>query len=299
MKIFVTGATGYIGSAVVKELVAAGHEALGLARSDKAAAALAAAGVAAHRGSLEDLESLKSGVAMSDGVIHTAFLHDFSNFAAACETDRRAIEAIGATLENSNRPFVIASGLAGLNPGGVATEEIAAAPPTFSTPRSATETALIEMASRGVRSAAVRIAPTAHGPGDHGFISQIIKIAQTKGISAYIGDGNNRWPAVHVLDAAKLFRFALEKAPAGTRVHAVAEEGIPFREIAAVISRRLQAPLVSISAEEAAGHFGWLGNIIGLDTPASSVITQKSLNWRPSQPSLLSDMNSDAYFVSA
>jgi nucleoside-diphosphate-sugar epimerase len=291
MKVFVTGASGYIGSAVVKELLKAGHEVLGLARSDKSAAALKAAGVTVLRGSLEDLESLKNGASKSDGVIHTAFVHDFSNFVACCQIDRRAIETIGSVLENTNHPFVIASGLAGLNPGGIISEDIVNPTYTMPSPRIETERILLEMASRGIRTVSVRLPPTVHGPKDHGFIDQIIKVAKAKSVSAYVGDGNNHWPAVHYLDAAKVFHLALEKAPSGgTVVHAVGEEKVPFKEIARVVSERLKIPLVSIPKEDAINHFGFLGNIVTLDTVASTEITRKLLGWKPTQPELLSDI---------
>ena len=231
MRIFVTGATGFIGSAVVRELIDAGHRVVGLARSDKSAAALTAAGADVHRGALGDLDSLRSGAAAADGVIHLAFIHDFSDFAAAAETDRLAIEAIGAALEGSGKPFVVTTGTLTLAPGRLSTEEDAAMP--IAHRRS--EDAALGMVKRGVRSSVVRLSPSVHGPGDYGFIPNLIDIARTKGVSAYIGDGSNRWPAVHRLDAARLFRMAVEGAPAGSRLHAVGDEGVPHRDITDVI----------------------------------------------------------------
>ena len=296
MRVFLTGATGFIGSAIVQELISAGHQVLGLARSDAGAKSLAAAGAEVHRGDLEDLDSLRSGVAAADGVIHTGFIHDFSRFKEVSEIDRRAIEALGGALAGSDRPIVIASGTALVSPGRLATEESVSTITSADIPRIATEEATTLMATRGVRAALMRLSPSVHGDGDHGFVPTLINIAREKGVSAYIGDGRNRWNAVHRLDAARLFRLALEKATAGAKYHAVAEEGIAFREIAEVIGRRLNIPVVSKSPEEAANHFGWIGAFAGLDCPASSKLTQERLDWRPAQPTLLTDLERGSYF---
>ena len=293
MRVFVTGATGFIGTAIVQELIGAGHQVLGLARSGAAAASLAAAGADVHRGSLDDLEGLRRGVAAVDGVIHTAFVHDFSNYAAAAETDRRAIEMLGAALAGSGRPFVVTAGTLGLTPGRLATEEDA---PDPSFPRKSEEAA-IAMVSRGMRVSVVRLPPSVHGDGDHGFVPSLIAIAREKRVSAYVGDGLNRWPAVHRLDAAHLYRLALEKAAAGARLHGVADEGVPIRDIAGMIARRLNVPVVAKSPEEAANHFGWLAYFLSVDNPTSSKLTQERLGWRPTQPSLIPDVDRPSYFA--
>lgn len=291
MRIFVTGATGFVGSAIVPELIGAGHQVLGLARSDEAAASLLAAGADVQRGSLDNLDSLRSGARAADAVIHAGFHHDFSNYAAAAAMDKLAIETIGAVLAGTSRLFVVTSGTALTAPGRVATEEDAANS-TF--PRKSEEAAAA-VAAAGARVSVLRLPPSVHGDGDHGFIPLLINLAREKGVSAYLGEGLNRWPAVHRLDAARLYRLVLESG-AAPRYHAVADEGVPFREIAEVIGRRLNIPVVSQSHEEAAGHFGWFAHFAGLDCPASSAWTQQQLGWRPEQPSLIPDIDQPGYF---
>jgi nucleoside-diphosphate-sugar epimerase len=292
MRIFVTGATGFIGSAVVSELINAGHKVLGLARSDKGAASLAAAGADVLRGSLEDLDSLRNGAANSDGVIHTAFIHDFSNYAACAEADRLAIETLGMALAGSGRPLVVTSGTLLLRrESSLATEEDEAYP---NFPRKS-EAAGLALASHGVRVSTVRLPPSVHGDRDHGFVPRLFAIAREKGVSAYVGDGLNHWPAVHRLDAARLYRLAVEKGSAGSRYHGVADQGVPFRDIAQVIGRHLNLPVVSKSPEEA-DHFGWMSHFVSIDCPASSAQTQEQLGWRPAHASLLADIGLLSYF---
>jgi nucleoside-diphosphate-sugar epimerase len=288
LRVFVTGASGFIGSAVVAELIGAGHHVVGLARSATSAAALTATGAEVQYGALDDLDSLRIGASAVDGVIHLAFNHDFSDYAGAAETDRRAIEAFGAALAGSDRPLVVAAGLASLPTGQVLTEEDDIPP---GVPRLSEATAL-PLAERGVRASVVRLPPTVHGEGDRGFVARLIDIARDKEVSAYPGDGANRWPAAHRLDAAVVFRLALESAPAGARVHAVDEEGVPTREIADIIGRQLKLRVRAVPANQAVDHFGWLGAFFALDLPASSALTRRQLDWKPTGPTLLDDLES-------
>lgn len=294
MRVFVTGATGYIGSAVVRELIDVGHEVVGLARTDAAAAALEAAGAEPQRGALGDLDALGSAAAAADGVVHTAFIHDFTDFAASAQTDLEAVQALGTALEGTDRPLVIASGFAGITtPGRTATETDA--PDPAGGPRGRTEDALLAMADRGVRAVAVRLAPTVHGPHDHGFVRALVTAAREHGAASQVGDGTNRWPAVHRLDAAHLFRLALEGAPAGSRVHAAAEEGVPFADIAAAIGRQLGVPVRSVAPEAATEAMGFIGAVAGLDVPASSAATRRLLGWEPIHPGVVADIEAGHY----
>lgn len=295
MRIFLTGATGFIGSAIVPELLKAGHQVLGLTRSDAGAQALLAAGAEVHRGELRDLNSLCSGAAQSDGVIHTAFDHDFANFVENCEKDRQAIETLGSALVGSSRPLVITSvtGMGSHEPGQPATEDTFN--PDGPNPRKTSELAGLAVANRGVNVSVVRL-PQVHDQSKQGLITFFIQLSREKGVSAYVGDGFNRWSAGHVSDVARVFKLALEKREPGSRYHAVAEEGIPVRDIAEVVGRGLQVPVVSLSPEEAPAHFGWLSAFAGLDLSASSALTQQRLGWHPTGPGLIADLEQMQYF---
>ncbi|ORX98163.1 NAD dependent epimerase/dehydratase family protein [Basidiobolus meristosporus CBS 931.73] len=297
MRVFVTGATGFIGQAVVRELLAAGHQVVGLARSDKGAEMLTAMGAEVLRGSLEDLASLKQGASAADGVIHLAFIHDFSDYEASCRVDRSAIEALGAALKGSNRPLIITSGTLLLPQGRLATEEDT---PDLSTPtasaRGQSEQVALSLVSQGVRVSIVRLPPTNHGDGDHGFVKMLINLAREKGVSAYIGDGLNCWPATHRLDAASVYKLALAKGSAGSIFHAVAEEGVKLKDIAEEIGKQLNVSVASKPLEEAQEHFGWLGFVVAGNNPTSSAITREKLGWSPVQPSLLADIKTGTYF---
>ncbi len=294
MRVFITGATGFVGSAVVSELLNGGHEVLGLARSDEAARALAQAGAKAHRGDLEDPESLRLGAAWAEGVIHTAFIHDFANYLENGQIDKRAIETLAAALRGSDRPLIVTSGVALLAPGSVVTEDTL--PPTGLDVARVSEQAAQDAATIGARATSIRLPPTVHGEGDHGFVPTLIGIARQKGVSAYIGEGLNHWPAVHRLDAAALYRLVLEQGASRPRYHGIAEEGVPFKEIAEVIGRRLGVPVVGKTAEEAGEHFGWIARFAGADCRASSRNTREQLGWLPARPDLISDLDQDYYF---
>ena len=295
MRIFLTGATGFIGAAIVPELINAGYQVLGLTRSEAGAQSLIAAGAEVHRGDLEDLESLRSGAAQSDGVIHCAFDHDFSKFFANCAKDTRAIEALGGALSGSDRPLVItsATGMGSALPGQPATEDVFNS--AHPNPRVASELAGAALSAAGVNVSVVRL-PQVHDTVKQGLITPAVEIAREKGVSAYVGDGQNRWPAAHISDVARLYRLALEKRQPGARYHAVAEEGIALRDIADVIGRGLKVPVVSLSVEKAATHFGWLAAFAGVDVPASSAQTQAILGWYPTGPGLIADLESMRYF---
>lgn len=298
MRIFLTGATGFIGSRIIPELLAAGHQVLGMTRSDAGAKRLVAAGVDVHLGQLEDLDSLRAGAAKADAVIHTAFDHDFSNFVANCEKDRRAIKALGSALVGSTRPLLITSGtgLGGGTPGKPATEDVF--DKDHPNPRSASELAGMEMLDAGVAVSVVRL-PQVHDTFRQGLISPLIDVARAKGVSAYMGEGANRWPAAHVLDVARLYKLAIEQCKPGERFNAVAEQGIPVRDIVEVVGAGLKVPVKSLPADEAAAHFGWLGGFIGMDLLASSAWTQQRLNWHPAGPTMLEDLQKMDYFAQA
>jgi len=304
MRIFVTGASGWIGSAVVPELLAHGHEVVGLARSEETAQRLEAVGAAVHRGDVDDPDGLAVAAAASDGVVHLAFQHEIAfggNFASAAAADRKAVEAMGAALAGSDRPFVLASGLLGMTVGRVATEADGLVPSAEARAnpaglRAATALLTLSLRGTGVRSSVLRFPPTVHGDGDHGFIATFVGIARQRGVSGYVGDGTNRWPAVHRADAARLVRLAVEAAPAGSVLHAVDDEGVPFREIAEAIGRYLDLPSSSIPAADAARHFGHPGQFVALDSPATSTVTRDLLGWEPTGPALLEDLAEDHYF---
>ncbi len=304
MRIFVTGASGWIGSAVVPELLGAGHEVVGLARSEASARALKSVGALVHRGDIDDADGLATAAADSDGVIHLAFQHEVAfggNFAAAAVADRSAVEAMGAALAESDRPFVLASGMLGLNAGPVATEDDGLVPgaEVRANPagrRAATALLALSLRGVGVRSSVLRFPPTVHGDGDNGFMATLVGIARQRGVAGYVGDGDNRWPAVHRSDAARLARLAVEAAPAGSVLHAVGDEGVAFGEIAAAMGRRLGVPTASVAPVDASEHFSFLGRFVSLDSPATAVVTRELLGWEPTGPSLLDDLAQDHYY---
>jgi nucleoside-diphosphate-sugar epimerase len=296
MNVFVTGASGWIGSAVIPELIAGGHQVVGLARSDGAAAAVAALGAEVRRGDLEDLDGLRAGAEASDAVIHLAFKHDFTDFAGAGRSERAAVETIGKALEGSDRPFLLAAGVALLAPGRVLTERDATPMVGPDAPRGGAEELALSYAERGVRSVSLRFPLTVHGEGDHGFVSTLVGVARERGASGYVGAGANRWPAVHRLDAARLVRSALERSPAGSVVHAVAEEGVPARTIAEAIGRGLGVPVRSVDPDDAAEHFGWIGPFFAVDAAASSALTREWLDWTPTHTGLIEDLDAGSYF---
>lgn len=295
MRVFVTGASGWIGSAVTDELLAHGHDVIGLARSDESAAAVQAKGAVAHRGSLQDPDGLAKAAQEADGVVHLAFVHDFNDYAAAGRAEHAAVQAMLGALEGSDRPFLLASGLASANIGRPLTEEDASPFRGPDSMRGGSENLALDYADRGVRSVALRFAPTVHGMHDHGFTAQLIRIAREHGVAGYVGDGSTRWAAVHRSDAARLVRLALDRAPAGSRVHAVAEEGLLSRDLATAIGDHLAVPTVSVAPEEAGTHFGWIGRFFGTDITASSTRTRRLLDWHPEQPTLFADIAAGAY----
>lgn len=295
MRVFVTGASGWIGSAVTDELLAHGHKVVGLARSDEAAAAVEARGATAHRGSLDDLDSLAAGAAAADGVVHLAFNHDFSDYAGAGRTEHAAVQRMLETIEGGNRPFLIASGLASGVSGRPVTEDDKSPFRGADSMRGGSENLALDYTGRGVRAVALRFAASVHGMGDHGFVARLTEVAKEHGASGYVGDGSTRWPAVHRADAARMVRLALDKAPAGARLHAVAEEGLRTRDIAAAIGDHLGLPTVSVAPEDSEAHFGWIGRFFGLDIVASSARTRELLGWEPTGPTLFEDIAAGAY----
>jgi nucleoside-diphosphate-sugar epimerase len=297
MRVLVTGASGWIGSAVVSDLIDAGHEVVGLARSDASAAAVQAAGAEVLRGSLDDVHTLGRAATAADGVIHTAYIHDFSRMEDAAATDRRVIEALGDALEGTDRPLVVTTGTGVINPGRAVIEDDRHDPAAAGHPRRPNELLAIGLADRGVRASVVRPAPSVHGKGDHGFVARLVEIARERGASGYVGDGANRWAAVHRLDAARLYRMALEHAPAGSVYHAVGDEGVPTRDIAEVIARHLNLPAVSVAPHDAADHFGWLGAFFSWDAPASNALTRERLGWEPTHQGLIADLEEGFYFT--
>lgn len=299
MKVFVTGASGWIGSTTVDELLATGHEVVGLARSDSAAGRLEAKGVAVLRGELDDLDALRRGAAEADAVVHLANKHDWANMAESNRAERAAVQTLADALVGSDRPFVLASGVAGLTPGRPAEETDPSSSVGPDSPRGGSENLALEYADRGVRVISARFAPTVHGAGDHGFISLIAAAARTHGTSAYVGDGSTAWSAVHISDAGRLVRLGLEQAPAGTRLHAVAEEAIPSREIAEAIGAALGLPVTSIAPDAAVDHFGFIGMFFAMDLRASSTHTQEAFSWTPACPTLIEDIAAGAYLSPA
>jgi nucleoside-diphosphate-sugar epimerase len=299
MRVFVTGASGWIGSAVVSDLIEAGHEVSGLARSDASATAVKDAGAEVVRGSLDDLDTLARAAAAADGVIHTAYIHDFSQMEAAAATDQRVIETLGAALEGSDRPLVVTTGTGVMQPGRPVAEDDRHDLSTPGHPRRENETVALGLAERGVRVSIIRPAPSVHGNGDHGFVARLVQIARERGVSGYVGDGANRWAAVHRLDAARLYRLALEQSPAGSVYHAVGEEGVATRDIAEVIARQLKLPPVSVDPGDASEHFGWLGAFFSWDAPASNALTRERLGWAPVHQGLIADLEESFYFTGA
>ncbi len=298
MRVFVTGASGWIGSAVVDELLAAGHEVAGLARSAASAAKLEAKGVEVRRGDLDDLAGIRAGAEAADAVIHLANKHDFANPAVSNAAERAAVETIGDALSGSGRPLLLASGVAGIRQGHPVTEADASPFHGPDSPRGGAENLALEYADRGVRPVSLRFSPTVHGTGDHGFIAILSAIAREKGVSAYPGDGTNRWAAVHVTDAARMVVLGLEKAPAGARLHAVAEEGVPTKEIAEAIGRAFDLPVASVDPADVAEHYGWIGGFFAMDLAATSAATRELLGWVPGGPTLIEDLATGAYSAS-